>query len=793
MPVHFSSPTATWVPSLVPFTLNFTISNLYFEDDMLHPGSWKFNSTQRILQGLLQPLFRKSSLGILYSGCRLASLRPEKHKSGTRVDAICTYRSDPLGPSLDREQLFWELRRETHGVTQLGPYTLDPNSLYVDGYTQRSSAATTSTPGPALTPFTLNFTITNLHFKEDMQHPGSRLFTRTQSILQGLLKVTFRNSSLGPRYYGCRLSQLRPMKDREATGVDIICTYLPDPKRPQLDREKLYWELITHGITQLGPYTLDHNSLYVNGYTQQTSTTTSRTTVSTLLPLTLNFTITNLHYKTSLGTSGSEEFHILDKYLQQLLTPLLNSSSLGPLHPSCRLSALWPEKHKSGTKVDAICTYRPDPLGPGLDREQLFWELSRETHEVTQLGSLTLDPNSLYVNGFTHQALTSTPSHPVTSALSPATSRTPFTTVTAPGPALTPFTLNFTITNLHFKEDMQRPGSRLFTRTQSILQGLLRVTFRNSSLGPRYYGCRLSQLRPEKDMEATGVDAICTYLPDPKRPQLDREKLYWDLIWLTKGISQLGPYTLDQNSLYVNGYSYQIKSTTPRSATVSTIFPSVPTPLSSSSAPGPEELTSFTLNFTITNLHFEEDMQPDSAKFNTTETVLQHLLKTLFTSSSIGPRYRGFRLITLRPENGGAATGVDAVCMYRSEPTGPGLDRKQLYWELSQLTLGITQLGPYTLDKASLSVNGYTKPMWTSVPSAAATEPPVVPFTLNFTITNVQYTDDMWPPGSQKFNVTEKVLRKLLGSCLKRTSVGPLYSSCRLAQLRPEKHKSGTR
>ncbi|XP_060061088.1 cilia- and flagella-associated protein 107-like [Erinaceus europaeus] len=42
----------------------------------------------------------------------------------------------------------------------------------------------------------------------------------------------------------------------------------------------------------------------------------------------------------------------------------------------------------------------------------------------------------------------------------------------------------------------------------------------------------------------------------------------------------------------------------------------------------------------------------------------------------------------------------------------------------------------------------------------------------------IQFTDDMWPPGSQKFNVTEKVLRKLLGSCLKRTSVGPLYPSC---------------
>lgn len=38
-------------------------------------------------------------------------------------------------------------------------------------------------------------------------------------------------------------------------------------------------------------------------------------------------------------------------------------------------------------------------MGPKLDREKLYWELSHQTHGVTQLGSFTLDKNSLYVNG----------------------------------------------------------------------------------------------------------------------------------------------------------------------------------------------------------------------------------------------------------------------------------------------------------------------------------------------------------------------------------------------------------
>lgn len=59
-----------------------------------------------------------------------------------------------------------------------------------------------------------------------------------------------------------------------------------------------------------------------------------------------------------------------------------------------------------------------------------------------------------------------------------------------------------------------------------------------------------------------------------------------------------------------------------------------------------------------------------------------------------------------RPEKDGAATRVDAICMHRPDPEGPGLDREQLYWELNQLTHGITLLGPYTLDRDSLYVNG---------------------------------------------------------------------------------------
>lgn len=58
-----------------------------------------------------------------------------------------------------------------------------------------------------------------------------------------------------------------PRKNGEATGVDTVCTYYPDHTGHVPAREQLYLELskLTYGVTQLGPYTLDRDSLYVNG------------------------------------------------------------------------------------------------------------------------------------------------------------------------------------------------------------------------------------------------------------------------------------------------------------------------------------------------------------------------------------------------------------------------------------------------------------------------------------------------------------------------------------------------
>lgn len=59
-----------------------------------------------------------------------------------------------------------------------------------------------------------------------------------------------------------------------------------------------------------------------------------------------------------------------------------------------------------------------------------------------------------------------------------------------------------------------------------------------------------------------------------------------------------------------------------------------------------------------------------------------------------------------RSLDGGVATGVDAVCVYRKDSTTPAFDREKVYHEIVNQTSGFTKMEPYKLDRNSLYVNG---------------------------------------------------------------------------------------
>ncbi|XP_023798586.1 mucin-16-like [Cyanistes caeruleus] len=196
--------------------------------------------------------------------------RPGSHRDETRVDAVCSYSKEASAAPLDRVGLYHQVSNKTRGITQLGPYSLDKDSLYVNGYNEQPVLTTPTHPptttAATLERFTVNFTITNLPYTSDLENPDSAKFRATRRVMNMMLDRLLKTSTIGPAFQGCE-TDFRPGSHRDETRVDAVCSYSKEASAAPLDRVGLYHQVSnkTRGITQLGPYSLDKDSLYVNG------------------------------------------------------------------------------------------------------------------------------------------------------------------------------------------------------------------------------------------------------------------------------------------------------------------------------------------------------------------------------------------------------------------------------------------------------------------------------------------------------------------------------------------------
>ncbi|NWR65874.1 MUC16 protein, partial [Bucorvus abyssinicus] len=114
------------------------------------------------------------------------------------------------------------------------------------------------------------------------------------------------------------------------------------------------------------------------------------------------------------------------------------------------------------------------------------------------------------------------------------------------------FTVNFTLTNLPYSSGLRNPSSAKFSATARVLTALVSVIY-----SYMFFLCDilliyiLPNLPAQKD-EGTGVDAVCTYARDAAS-QFDRVTVYHEVSNKTNGITSFGIYSLDQESLYING------------------------------------------------------------------------------------------------------------------------------------------------------------------------------------------------------------------------------------------------
>ncbi|NXP03058.1 MUC16 protein, partial [Thinocorus orbignyianus] len=115
------------------FTVNFTITNLPYSSHLRNPHSAKFSATERVLTALLDQLFKRTSIHSVYTGCKMMAFRHAQKTEDTGVDAACTYNIDSAAPQFDRVILYHEVSNKTSGITNLGIYSLDQKSLYING------------------------------------------------------------------------------------------------------------------------------------------------------------------------------------------------------------------------------------------------------------------------------------------------------------------------------------------------------------------------------------------------------------------------------------------------------------------------------------------------------------------------------------------------------------------------------------------------------------------------------------------------------------------------------------
>ncbi|XP_055514216.1 mucin-16-like [Leucoraja erinacea] len=778
---HEPRPTATILPiqtttpnmqtNPLDFNVTFVVTNLTSAADLQDPNSALFNSTASVIVLQLNQLFRSSNVNKTFFSCKVLSFSTAATQ-GTRVHANCTFTIDSDPQDVNRVRLYRVFRDLSNNITTLGPYSLDSNSLYVNGYNEPSPTTTispiqTTTPNMQTNPFDFNvtFVVTNLTSAADLQDPNSALFNSTASVIVLQLNQLFRSSNVNKTFFSCKVLSFSTAAT-QGTRVHANCTFTIDSDPQDVNRVRLYrvFRDLSNNITTLGPYSLDSNSLYVNGYNEPSPTTTISPIQTTTPNMQTNpfdfnvtFVVTNLTSAADLQDPNSALFNSTASVIVLQLNQLFRSSNVNKTFFSCKVLS-FSTAATQGTRVHANCTFTIDSDPQDVNRVRLYRVFRDLSNNITTLGPYSLDSNSLYVNGYNEP--------------SPTTTISPIQTTT-PNMQTNPFDFNvtFVVTNLTSAADLQDPNSALFNSTASVIVLQLNQLFRSSNVNKTFFSCKVLSFSTAAT-QGTRVHANCTFTIDSDPQDVNRVRLYRVFRDLSNNITTLGPYSLDSNSLYVNGYNEPSPTTT--ISPIQTTTPNMQT--------NPFD---FNVTFVVTNLTSAADLQdPNSALFNSTASVIVLQLNQLFRSSNVNKTFFSCKVLSFSTA-ATQGTRVHANCTFTIDSDPQDVNRVRLYRVFRDLSNNITTLGPYSLDSNSLYVNGYNEPSPTTTISPIQTTTPNMqtnPFDFNvtFVVTNLTSAADLQDPNSALFNSTASVIVLQLNQLFRSSNVNKTFFSCKV-------------
>ncbi|XP_067871993.1 mucin-16-like [Heterodontus francisci] len=778
-PGHLSiSPavTTTQTPSQeeksIEFNVTFVITNLQFTQRLQDSSSLLYKSAANIISHQLTDLFNRSKINATFSSCKTVSFSLANDRN-TSVYAICTFRNDSTAQEVDKVTVYHEFRDNTKSISTLGTYSLDNNSLYVNGYHESTplptispAVTTTQTPIPEKKSieFNVTFVITNLEFTQSLQDSSSLLHKSAANIISHQLTDMYNRSKINATFSSCKTVSFSPANGG-STSVYAVCIFRNDSTAQEVDKVLVYHEFrdITKNISTLGTYSLDNNSLYVNGYHESIPLPTISSIVTTTPNLqaepydfNVTFIITNLPLTASLQDSSSALHESASNIITYQLNKLFTNSNINRTFSSCSVRSFSPA-NIDDTRVYAICTFTNDSAPQEVNKVTVYHEFRDNTKSISTLGTYLLDNNSLYVNGYHESA----PSPTTTPNL-----QTPFD-----------FNVTFIITNLPLTASLRDSSSALHKSASNIIAHQLNNLFTNSDINRTFSSCRVHSFS-SANIDDTSVYAVCTFRNDSLPEEVNKVTVYHEFRDNTKGISTLGTYLLDSNSLYVNGYH--------ESAPSPTISPVVTTPNLQTK---PFE---FNVTFIITNLALTANLQDSSsALYKSASNIVAYQLNKLFTNSNINRTFSSCRVHSFSPANVGS-TSVYTICTFSNDSTPQEVNKVTVYHEFGDNTKDISTLGAYSLDNNSLYVNGYheSAPSITEAPIVVVTIQPneqtkPIDFNVTFTITSLTFTPDLQNLNSPEHTTASSNIINSLNNLYSDSKINKAFTNCKLVSFSP--------
>ncbi|XP_059846977.1 mucin-16-like [Hypanus sabinus] len=655
------------------YNVTFTITNLASTANLLNPNSPLHKSAASIITFQMNELFSKSKIKDTFSSCKLLSFRSENVQD-TRVFANCSFGSDSNPQEVNRVNVFRVFRDQTKSFSSLAMYSLDNSSLYVNDY-HESILATTEAPVQSPFDFNVTFTITNLASTANLLNPNSPLHRSAASIITFQLNKLFTNSNINKTFSSCNFLSLSS-ENVQDTRVFANCSFGNDSDPQQVNRVTVYhlFRGKTKGLSSLTMYSLDNSSLYVNDYHEETPTVMSPVETRNPYDFNVTFFITNLASSATLLNPNSALYKSAASIISSQLNRVFRSSKIKNAFTSCKVLS-FSKSNIQDSRVFANCTFRNNPDPKEVNRVTVYREFQDSTKGVTALAAYTLGNESLYVNDYNEAVLSVTESPIVAETIPPNRES-----------SRPSYNITFIVTNLRFTPDLQNFNSPQYNTESNKAISLLNNLYDNSKIARTFSTCNSISFSPTVT-ESTKIEAFCSFKNDPTTAIIDKVDVYNEFRDNTEKITQLGLYSLNKNSLYVNGYQE------PQQPETQTNVPAFE---------GRDGDLPFELNFTIINRNFTEEFNdPSSPEYQSLVNDISKMLTSLYRNSQLRDSYRVCKVTGLRL----GSIKCTCMCYFNPTATNGSVIAEKVKAEFDRGTSGTHLLGgTYLLRKDSLSV-----------------------------------------------------------------------------------------